>query len=231
MWVLSIDRIFIIFLLLHLVLPCALFCHHVATFDLHVINNKLIREERILFILAREILNRNQHVFNLLKNLVLLINSFVYNHLIWFICCKLKSLKSSQFVNVSRRIFSNTCRIHFSCLFWTVANTLITLPTISKQDVIWDNCNFVSNNTVKVFRTCNSRVLAIFSIFRNLQHINVTTESCIQNLNFCHFNILIIVHSWNCSLIIPFDCFSCVCGCSVNNITGRCISCISRASI
>jgi hypothetical protein len=84
MRVLSIHRVFVILLLLHLVLPGALFCHDFVSgnLDLHIVDDELIGEERILFLLTREVLHRNQHVLDLLEYSVLFINSFVNDHLI-----------------------------------------------------------------------------------------------------------------------------------------------------
>ena len=87
-WILSIHWIFIVLLLLHLVFPCTIFCHDRGTRNLHVINNKLICEERILFILACEVLDWNQHFSDLLEDIVLFVYSFVYHHLIGLIGSK-----------------------------------------------------------------------------------------------------------------------------------------------
>lgn len=89
MRILSILWVFIVFLLLHLELPSALCCHHVRAKNLHVVNNKLKSEEGVLFVLTLEVLDWDQHVFNLLQDRVLLVNSFVDHHLIRLIVIKL----------------------------------------------------------------------------------------------------------------------------------------------
>lgn len=94
MWILSIHWIFIIFLFLHLIFPSAIFCHNSRTFDLHIVNNELISKERILLLLTIKVFDRNQHFFDLLKNIVLFVYSFIYYHLIRLILRKQKSLQA-----------------------------------------------------------------------------------------------------------------------------------------
>jgi hypothetical protein len=66
MRILSIYWVLIIFLLLHLVLPSTLFCHHRASWDLHVVNNELKGEEGVLLVLTGKILDGDQHILYLL---------------------------------------------------------------------------------------------------------------------------------------------------------------------
>ena len=89
MRILSILWVFIVFLLLHLELPSAFCCHHVRAKNLHVVNNKLKSEEGILLVLTLEVLDWDQHVFNLLQDRILLVNSFVNHHLVRLIVIKL----------------------------------------------------------------------------------------------------------------------------------------------
>ena len=85
MGILTEFRILVVLLTLKLIFHGALFGHHFSSRDLHIVNNELISKEGVLLVLTLEILDRNQHFLNVFENLILLVYSPIYNHLIRFI--------------------------------------------------------------------------------------------------------------------------------------------------
>lgn len=163
-WILAKFGILIVLLWLELIFHSTIFGHHFGTRNLHVVNDKLIRKEGVLLVLTLEILYRNQHFLYAFNNLVLFIDPPIYDHLVRFILCEQFFLKSGQYIQVSRGIFSDTCRIHFISLAFCITNTEVAGTTISKQDVISNYGNFVFDNAIVVICISMCFVLAEFSV-------------------------------------------------------------------
>ena len=125
-------RVLLKYISLLLVLGSTFGCHHFGSRNLHVSDDELVGEERVLLILTLEIGYWNEHILNLFKNLILLVNSTIYDHLIFFIAYKLFFLKTGQFEHISRRIFTDTCGVHLICLSFVISNSFVTFSAVSK---------------------------------------------------------------------------------------------------
>lgn len=144
---------------------------------MHVVNDELISKEGILLVLTSEVLDWYQHFSDLLEDIVLFVDSFIYHHLIGLVRRKQQSLEPCQLVNVSGCILTNTCGVHFSRLFWVISDTGVTFSTVFEENVIWNNSNVVTINAIKVFWTGKSRILTEFSILSDVEHFQIAQES------------------------------------------------------
>jgi len=196
MWILTKLRIFYVLIILKLIFHSTFFRHHFGSRNLHVVNDKLVSEELVLLVLTLKVFNRNQHFLNVFEDEIESIYSPIDNHLIRFIFSKQLKLQRCQLVHISWSIFTDTCSVHFSCLNITVPDTEVTRTTISKEYVISNNSNFVSDDAVIVIFIRLCFVLAKFSVSRDAQHELEAIVSEIQILFFRKLRFSIRFSTW-----------------------------------